>query len=172
MSPPSRNYRIRVIATGAVIFFVAIWRYFGSPTSFDEAVFLFKLSSSVSAGPSGLRLAEMMPGDWELVCESHSCDGPLYLKRYDKTYTPAAPSQDGVWGLIFIAKDGSYRSVVGSCGSVGVHLDFDPRFCIERHEANLSLSSSRRELCATFSPAMASTALQGATLPDILVPRP
>jgi hypothetical protein len=171
MLPTSRNYLIPLIATGAVIVGVAVWRFFGYPTSFDEAIFLYKLSSSVSAGSSELRLAEMMPGDWELVCESHSYDGPLHLKRYNRTYPPAAPSQDGVWGFIFIAKDGSYRSAVGSCGSVGVHLDFDPRVCIERHEANLSLSPGRLELCATFSPSMATTSLQG-TLRDNAAQRP
>ena len=147
----SRNDHIPLIAAGVVIFVVTVWRFFGYPTSLDEAIFLHKLSSSVSAGASSLRLAEMMPGDWELVCESHSYDGPLHLKHYNKTYPPAAPSQDGVWGFIFIAKDGSYRSAVGSCGSVGAHLNFDPRFCIKRHEAYLFLSPDRREPCATFS---------------------
>lgn len=160
MSLLPRNYRTPLITTGVVIFVVTVWRFFGYPTSFVEAIFLHKLSSSISAGSSELRLAELMPGDWELVCESHGYDGPLYLKRYNKTYTPAAPSQEGVWGFVFIAKDGSYRTAVGSCASVGVYLNFDPRFCIKRHEANLFLSPNRREACATFSPAVANTTLK------------
>jgi hypothetical protein len=147
------------MALGAFVFAATAWRFFGYPTSVDEAIFLYKLSSRVSAGSSGLKLEELMPGDWELVCTSHSYDGPQYLKRYNKTYPPAAPSEDGVWGFIFIAKDGSYRSAVGSCGSAGVHLDFRSRFCLTRNEANLSLSPRGLEPCVTFSPQMANPSI-------------
>lgn len=159
MPPSSTRFRIALIASGAAVVVFAVWRYVGSPTSYEEAVFLHRLSSEITAGASELRLEELMPGEWELVCASHSYDGPLHLKRYNKTYPPAAPPQDGVWGFVFIARDGSYRSAVGSCGSVGVHLNFDSRYCIERHEARLFLSPSRRESCATFSPKAANPAV-------------
>ena len=160
MQPSSKRFRIALIASGAIVVVFAVWRRVGSPTSYEEAVFLHRLSSNITAGASELSLEELMPGEWELVCASHSYDGPLHLKRYNKTYPPAAPAQDGVWGFVFIAKDGAYRSAVRSCGSVGVHLNFDSRYCIKRHEAHLFLSPSRREPCATFSPRAANTALQ------------
>ena len=150
MPPASRHLRAALITTGLVLSVAATWSFLGYPTSFDEGLFLHKLSSSVSSKSKELKLAELMPGDWELVCESHSYDGPLYLKRYNKTFPPAAPSQDGVWGFIFIAKDGSYSSAVGSCGRIGVHLTFEPHLCIERSKAILSLTGNR-ESCATFS---------------------
>lgn len=146
----SRNIRISLVAIGALVCTVIAWSVLGCPTSIDEAVFLRRVSSSASAGSQELKLAQLMPGDWELVCESHGYDGPLYLRRYERTYPPAAPSQDGVWGLIFIAKDGSYRSAVGSCGRVGANLTFEPHVCIDRPRAILVLAGNRTS-CPTFS---------------------
>jgi hypothetical protein len=88
-----------------------------------------------------------MPGDWELVCESHGYDGPLYLKRYNKIFEPVAPPQDGVWGLIFISNDGSYKSAVGSCRVPGVRLYTNG--CTERGQAVLLRGTSHGE-CPEF----------------------
>ena len=150
MPQTSRTFRASLIAIGALLCAAAAWSFLGYPTSLDEALFLRKLSSSISSGSQQLKLADLMPGNWELVCESHSYDGPQYLKRYEKTYPPAAPPQDRVWGLIFIAKDGSYRSAVGSCGRIGAYLSLAPHGCIERSQAILTLAGNRAS-CATFS---------------------
>ncbi|MDZ4073194.1 MAG: hypothetical protein U1E04_00420 [Hylemonella sp.] len=104
-------------------------------TSLDEMRFLRRLRAATSAGAADISLPELMHGDWELVCESHGYDGPLYLARYNKTFDPVAPSQDGVWGLIFIAKDSSYRSAVASCQDIGVRLSTNG--CTERDKAIL-----------------------------------
>lgn len=149
--PISRALRTSVIAIAAVLSVTGAWGFFGYPTSFDEAMFLRRLSSAASARSSEVKLAELMPGDWELVCWSHSYDGPLYLSRYNRTYEPAAPADDGMWGLIFIAKDGSYHSAVGSCGRIGAYLNFEPKVCIERSLSVLSIVKSSSEPCTTFT---------------------
>lgn len=135
----------------AVLSVTGAWGFLGYPTSIDEAIFFRRLSSAASARSSEVKLAELMPGDWELVCWSHSYDGPLHLSRYNRTYEPAAPADDGMWGLIFIAKDGSYRSAVGSCGGIGVYLNFEPKVCIERSQSVLYIGKSSKESCTTFS---------------------
>jgi hypothetical protein len=141
--------RIFLIIAGTLVSATIAWSLLGYPTSIDEALFFRRLSSKVSEGSQELRLSELMSGDWELVCDSHFYDGPLYLKRYDKTYPPAAPPQKGVWGFIFIAEDGSYRSAVGSCASTGAYLSFEPLGCIERSMAVLVREEKARS-CPAF----------------------
>jgi hypothetical protein len=134
----TRN-RYGMLAAGLLV--IVGWFMLGCPYSLDEAIFLRKLSSRVSSGDVSISLPKLMPGDWELVCESHGYGGPLYLKRYDKTFEPAAPPQDGVWGLIFIAKDGSYSSAVASRRSSSTYLRLDG--CIERAQAILVRDDSQ-----------------------------
>lgn len=130
---------------------MSAWGLLGMPSSLAEAIFLFRISAA--AGVRELDLAELMPGDWELVCESHGYDGPLRLDRYGRTYPPAAPPQDGVWGLVFIAADGSYESAVGSCRYPGVGIHLGPgRVCVERSGATLRRQAGTGE-CASFGPA-------------------
>lgn len=133
---------------GACLLGIGVWSIFGYATSFDEAIFLRRLSSKVSSGASEIRLPELMPGDWEVVCESHGYDGPLYLKSYNKTFDPVAPPQDGVWGLIFISNDGSFSSAVASCRTSKVKLNTNG--CTERENAIL-IREAKPEQCAVFS---------------------
>ena len=133
---------------GLLIATTIAWGFLGFPTSLDEATFLHRLSSKVSAGVQKIILSELMPGDWELVCSSHSYDGPLYLKQYNKTF-PTVASDDGGWGLIFISKDGSFSSAVGSCGrQAGTYISLEPHFCVKRSDA--VLSRSEISSCTTF----------------------
>lgn len=137
-----KRYRVPLITAPLLLAYVVAWHTLGYPTSWGEAMFLGRLSSSAKAGSSELKLAELMPGEWELVCDSHGYDGPQYLKRYNKTFPPVAPPHDGVWGLIFIAQDGTYRSAVGSCGRNGAHLTLEPLGCVERAKATLTRTPS------------------------------
>jgi hypothetical protein len=146
----TKKLRLLLIVAGVIVAGVVTWSFLGYPTSLDEAFFLHRLSSNISAGSQELRLSELMPGDWELVCESHSYDGPLYLKRYEKIYPPSAPPQDGVWGFVFISKDGSYRSTVGSCGSTGAHISLHPLGCIERQMAVLVRDGKDYRSCPVY----------------------
>jgi len=132
----------------ACLFAIGGWSMFGYATSFDEAVFLRRLSAEVSSGALEIKLLELMPGDWEVVCESHGYDGPLYLKRYNKTFDPVAPPQDAVWGLIFISKNGSFSSAVASCRTSKVKLNTNG--CTERENAIL-IREPKQEKCAVFS---------------------
>lgn len=145
--PPFKTSHKLLVAFGGFLALLFGWRWLGYPTSLDEASFLRKLSSQVTSGTQELRLSDLMPGDWELVCESHGYDGPLYLKRYNKIFEPVAPPQDGVWGLIFISNDGSYKSAVGSCRVPGVRLYTNG--CTERGQAVLLRGTSHGE-CPEF----------------------
>lgn len=114
-----------------------LWRWMGYPTSFNEAVFLVKLQSAISKKQQTINFADLMPGDWELVCLSHGYDAPLYLKEYGRTYPQAGAMQDSAWGLIFIEPDGSYTPVSGSCGD-GVYIGgFKNAICLPRDQAIL-----------------------------------
>jgi hypothetical protein len=144
----NRTARNRYTVLAAGLLTIVGWFMLGCPYSLDEAIFLRKLSARISSGDVSISLPELMPGDWELVCESHGYDGPLYLKRYDKTFEPAAPMQDGVWGLIFIAKDGSYSSAVASRRSSSAYLRVDG--CTERAQAILVRDDSQGKY-PTFS---------------------
>jgi hypothetical protein len=146
----SKRFRASLVAASLLLAAGVAWSVLGYPTSFDEALFLGRLSVSVKDGSRELRLAELMPGDWELVCDSHAYDDSLYLKRYDKTFPPVAPPQDGVWGLIFIARDGSYSSAVGSCGRIGAYVTVEPLGCVERSKATLTRTPSNKS-CPAFS---------------------
>ena len=125
-----------------------IWYQFGAPTSIDEAYFLNKVSSLDASGANELKLSELMPGNWEMVCDSHGYDGPFYLEQYKKTFYPVAPPQDGVWGLIFISKDGSYSSAIGSCRVPRALLVANG--CIERSQAVLTRSTNHHG-CQEFT---------------------
>lgn len=148
--PRAKTLLIPLIAIAALLGILAGWARLGYPTSLDEARLLRKLASSAANKSPSVRLAEFMPGEWERVCWSHPYDGPLYLERYGKTYPPVAPADDGTWGLIFIAKDGSYRAAVGSCGRIGVELSLEPKVCIERAQATLRLTG-HDGACAIYS---------------------
>jgi hypothetical protein len=124
-----------------------LWHWLGYPYSFDEARFLFRLSVAKAQNAQTLNLAELMPGDWEMVCESHGYDMPLYLDRYGKTYDPVGPAQDSTWGLIFISADGSFKSASGSCRAPGL---LPLGGCLERKDAVLVRSEHGRADCPAF----------------------
>lgn len=151
LTSPTKSERSRASLITASLLLVSgvAWFVLGFPTSLGEALFLGRLSAKAKAGSGESKLSELMPGDWELVCDSHGYDGPLYLERYNKTYPPAAPPQDGVWGLIFISKDGSYRSAVGSCDRIGAYVTFEPSECLERSQATVIRAATSKS-CPSF----------------------
>lgn len=83
-------------------------------------------------------MAKLIPGTWELVCDSSGYGGPVYLQQYNRTYEPVGEMQDGAWGLIFIQKDGTFVSETGSRRH-GFTFDFG---CIEKSKARLTLKNS------------------------------
>ena len=160
--------RNRIAVVGVLLLVIWGWKMVGFATSLDEAVFLRRLSAKVSSRSHEIQLSELMPGDWELVCESHGYDGPLYVKRYNKTFNPVAPAQDSVWGLIFISKNGSFTSAVASCRISAVNLRTSG--CTERENATLIRETEGGE-CLVYSTKPASPAVQGA-LRDKAAQRP
>lgn len=83
-----------LLALGTLVALAVIWLRMGAPYSLDEALFLYRLSVARVDDAAQIDLGKMMPGDWEMVCESHGYDGPLYLERYGRTYQPVGPAQD------------------------------------------------------------------------------
>jgi len=138
----------RTFVTGLLLLAFVSTAIFWFISSLDETRFLNRLKTATASGAVEISLMKMMPGDWELVCESHGYDGPLYLERYKKTFYPVAPPQDGVWGLIFIARDGSYHSAAASCRDTGVRLLTNG--CTEREKAIL-LREPDTSACITYS---------------------
>jgi hypothetical protein len=135
------------LSTALVVGLLFVWHRLGYPYSLDEARFLHRLSVAKANNAQTLNLAELMPGDWEMVCESSGYDGPLYLKRYGKTYEPVGRPQDSAWGLIFISADGSFTSASGSCRVPGLQ---PLPGCREKPEALLVRSEHGRVDCPEF----------------------
>jgi len=98
-----------------------------------EREFIFNVQLEIERGANELDLPKLMKGNWETVCSIHGYDGPTYIKKYDRTYSPAGAAQDGVWGLTFISQDGSYESAAGSRKN-GFNFDFG---CLDRDDAKL-----------------------------------
>lgn len=142
----SKMLKSLFVAFVGLIFIILIWDWI--PTSVDEYHFINDVSKQLAAGKKELRLPDLMPGDWEMVCESHGYDGPLYLKQYNKTYSPVAPPQDAVWGLIFISKDGSYKSAAGSCRSTRFLLRTNG--CVKREKAIVIKEKDYSSECSVF----------------------
>ncbi|MFS2033462.1 hypothetical protein ACEN8I_05490 [Polaromonas sp. CT11-55] len=137
MSQSRKHGRLRgFLGTAALVFTsLLIWSHFGYPQSLVEARFLFKLKSVAAGDVQEVNLTELMPGDWETVCDSHGYYGPLYLEKYNKTFPATGAMQDGAWGLIFIKTDGTYEPISSSCGQ-GAYVDF-PAGCLSRDESVL-----------------------------------
>jgi hypothetical protein len=115
------------------------WSIF-MPASWAEYHFRSRLSG-MAASRQTISLDSLFPSPkWELACDSHGYAGPLYLKEYNRTFPPAAPSADGAWGIIFIEPDGSYTPIVGSCGRGGTYVQL--KGCVPR-QAVLTLQVVR-----------------------------
>lgn len=127
---------------------LSIWIYFGAPASVNELIVNRRIAALTSPKPTSIDLRDLNPGDWETVCDSHAYDGPLYLKKYDRTYQPVAPPHDGVWGLLFIRKDGTFTEAVGSCRYPGVKLDLNG--CKDARSVKLSLEDSHYGTCPVY----------------------
>lgn len=153
-SPRSRetgfwNYLFRAIFV--VIIVMLTWGHFGYPQSLAEARFLSRLKSAASENVQQINFTDLMPGDWETVCQSHGYDGSMYLEKYKKTFPAAGAPQDGAWGLIFINADGSYDSAASSCGK-GVNINFSDTICFPRGEGILTREKTVvNSRCQSFS---------------------
>jgi hypothetical protein len=123
---------------GIIIIFslVFTWGKFGYPKSFNEAVLLSRLKAISLSNEQLIDLSKFMSNEWELVCESHGYDEPLFLSKYNKTFPTTGAMHDGAWGLIFINKDGTFDSAASSCSS-GIVLKFSDIRCLPRAQAIL-----------------------------------
>jgi hypothetical protein len=130
---------IAVSLVGAMLIAFA-WSSLLLPTSLLELRFRSGLSKVALQGGSSVDLNELAPTEWVLACPSHGYDEPRFVPEFNRTYPPAAPPRDGVWGLIFIGKSGEYSGVVGSCKHGGAMLNLAN--CVQRQQANLRLVSA------------------------------
>lgn len=133
LSKPKKTGQ-RKYFSGAIVLALALlftWGKLGYPQSLAEARFLSRLKSAASEDVQQISLTELMPGDWETVCQSHGYDGSLHLEKYDKTFPSVGAPQDRAWGLIFIRTDGAYEPISSSCGQ-GVNITFSDVICFSR----------------------------------------
>jgi hypothetical protein len=118
--PTPRTFIVSALAGVIALVVTVSWGHFLLPKSLPEYQFRTRLSDIATSRSPRVSLASLYPSsEWELACESNGYDGDLYLKKYNRTYPPAAPPNDTVWGLIFIQPDGSYTPVAGSCSRGG-----------------------------------------------------
>lgn len=134
--PSSKRLAFLSIAMCATLSMLGAWMALGQPNSVQELLFLARLAAARMSSEANLKLSDLMPTEWETVCESHGYDGPLTLQRYHRTYQPVAPPQDAIWGLIFIKPDGSFTKAVGSCRFPGVQVRIAGG-CLASRSANL-----------------------------------
>lgn len=123
-----------------IFLLLLVWGKLGYPFSLSEGIFLSRIKSSSGTEIQQLNLSELMPGEWEMVCESNGYDEPLYVQKYKKTFPNVGAMQDGAWGLLFIRSDGTFSSVSSSCGA-GVLLKFSRDRCLLRGQALLVKSA-------------------------------
>lgn len=109
--------------------------------NWNENQFISLLNHKASTEDHNLNLDEAVQGDWELVCSSHPYDGPMHLKKYNRTYEPVADAEDGAWGLIFIESDGDYFSM---SGSIIDGFDFRKLACLPREKAKFKYDVKRK----------------------------
>ncbi|MES2191788.1 MAG: hypothetical protein V4454_16830 [Pseudomonadota bacterium] len=141
-----RNAMITVGMTSLAL--LSVWLYFGAPTSAQQLSLNRRIAAVITSKPISIDLRDLNPDDWETVCDSHAYDGPMYLKKYNRTYDPVAPPHDGVWGLIFIRSDGTFTDAVGSCRYPGVKLDVNG--CREARSIKLLLKNSQDGACPVY----------------------
>ena len=101
--------------TAITIAFVA-WGIFFLPTSINEALFRYRLSSAIQQQKNQINFVELTPFDWEEVCDHHPYNGEFKHPNYNRTYrAPMSAARDEAWVLLFIDKGGSPTYISGSC---------------------------------------------------------
>jgi hypothetical protein len=139
---------VAVILVSVLIF---AWSKLNYPYSYAEAIFLSNLNTVLSNNLQKINLAELMPTEWETVCESHGYDEPLYLEKYRKNFPTAGGMQDAAWGLIFIKPDSSFDLISSSCGA-GAALHFSNERCLPRERAILIRDKNTQNgICKVFT---------------------
>jgi len=124
------------------------WDLFFLPTSFNEALFRYRLGNAVEGRKTEIALAELASFEWEEVCTHHPYDGAFKHPKYGRTYhAPMNASRDGVWVLLFIDKLGNPTYVSGSCTRGGA--DIHEFGC--RSRSNAVFRSKKSEPCPTYS---------------------
>lgn len=135
-------------AAGLILYF---WMHLGYPWSYSEMIFLRKLKLASNSSSQQIDLVEIMPGNWETVCESNGYDESLYLTRYKKNFPTAGAMRSGSWGLIFIKNDGDFDLISSSC-SRGTALEFKNNRCVPRKKAVLTREKKTQDkTCELFS---------------------
>lgn len=137
------------------------WTFLSLPTSLSEARFDYNLLQHAEQRSLRAPLSELMPGDWELVCNGHGYNGSFYLEKYQRIYPAVGDMQDGAWGLVFIVSDGSYTKAAGNCRTSGAYLSIEG--CHARAQAVLSLQPQAGR-CPSFN-------IQGGSTDQTVRPR-
>lgn len=130
-------FMITVLAAGWVI-----WYLFFLPTSFNEALFRYRLSNAASSQKEIIRFSELAAFEWDEVCAHHPYNGDFHYPKYDRTYhAPDRAAHDGFWTLLFIKHDGSPSYISGTCVRGGAAIaEFG---CLSRSQAIFRLSEAK-----------------------------
>ncbi len=112
----------------------------------------FKFLWNVRDGVDAINLAEFMPGDWVMACESHGYDQRFVVEEFGREYPLVGSADEDAWGMVFISGDGSYVSASGTCFDSGVILRATVKRCMKREEAVFKRNKrSARTGCAVFT---------------------
>lgn len=134
-------------AIGLAITLIA-WNIFLLPSSLEEALFRYRLSSVALAQKREINFFELATFEWEEVCDHHPYEGEFKYPKYGRTYTaPSRAAHDGVWVFLFIKEDGSPIYISGSCTRGGV--SFREFGCLSRTQAVFRLEGIG--LCPRYS---------------------
>ena len=68
-------------AFGVVMF---LWDHFHLPTSVNETIFRHRLTEKASLNAPNIILSELMPGNWELVCDMAAAVMLFYRPKKDE----------------------------------------------------------------------------------------
>lgn len=142
-------WRTLVLAVVLVPVTCLLWSFFEWPASIDELRFQSRLREALNSNSTSVDLSTLMPGDWELACNSSGYAGGFHLEKYGKDYPAVGAMQDSAWGLLFIAPDGSYSSASGNCRFT--KAVFRMQGCMPRERATLIRNdNSLFTACAEF----------------------
>ena len=128
-----------ILLGGAVVF---LWLTGFISASINEALFRSRLSKYAAEGRPMIRLSDLADFDWDMVCDNHPYDEPVYLEKFGRTYeAPLSSANKGVSVLLFVANDGSGTHLTCSCAKGGARIKFNMG-CLNRNGASLILRKS------------------------------
>jgi hypothetical protein len=147
--------RKKTLLIGAAIIALPLalytWHRLGYAASPYEALFMIRLQQASNRNAVDIKLAAMMPGEWEIVCYKGGYSPDLILPKFNKRYVSRAYPNDDGWDLLFIAPDGTHRAASGSCGSTGLTIDPEQNLCVKRDSARLTKNAESPKTCNLYT---------------------